>query len=700
MSFKPLFFLCILINFLCFSTTPLNAMEEEETLLSSPETKRKPKPKKKDEVVVVREQEPRGNELTQTLREQLIAAFGQNKSLKIEELDPLAVRSLVFNFPRSFEGEPDFVFFLLPNSLRAIQEERKQYQRKVKELTKTETSLKNLNDYLANRAIEERIPILTFPLKSVFEEEESWDNIPKFLFFLDQKFFDEQKSSCGKQIGKGIFAAIGLAPPLPLCGSILYSFSEVFGQPPDWVNIAAPVWLIPTVGVISVNQFLERGKAILVTRKFISLKEDMRLFNKKYRVNGIISAENEKFNPEIATPHIFQESIGHKVAKGVVALSAGLNSLIPAIVVVQIYKNFDEHVLNGFPLRYFLASFVAGHYGEFYYGLGTERLWKLFTPYRYVGHEQTSEEDSREKRRIMAERIRQFQSIIANKKHIGYARAVYKLILEQRGKRKIQEEDTELEDTEYVSAFSLLMMTDKMRLDNLAGEEEGESQDFRALHFKQDLNVIKASPVDDFLDIFAGVIVGAGFLVDAEVIRYTLQQFFETVIGLDPMTAGEMASFYVVGGLDTTFRGVIEFDLHKENLKGWLKTFSVKHFVDFQWLRKGLGGVSLVNALAYTGPKFFQGWNVVSALTPSWFGRLGLLIPSVLNTISLNQAMCEKHYNGALSEVVTLGNKDKFGDSRLIAQLKKWSDEAMGLILWQFDDETVDKIYSGTQKGM
>ncbi|MBX9620537.1 MAG: hypothetical protein K2X28_00645 [Alphaproteobacteria bacterium] len=428
----------------------------------------------------------------------------------------------------------------------------------------------------------------------------------------------------------------------------------------------------------------------------------MKLFNKKYRVpvegviGGVIKSEDEIHNPERSTPHIFKKSKAHKAAQIALIPSSALNALLYSMITILTYQDFDKDELNDFLLSYILAGFVGLHYGENYYNFGSESLWDLFSHYSYIGKGQVSEEDSREKRKIIIERIRQFQKKIADPRYSAYAKRVYELILEQKAKKNVQG-DQEAEE-HYISAISLLMMKDKVRVE--ADEEEMRSET-GAVNFKQDLDVIKVSLKEDFLDTLTACIVGAGALADTEIYPlHTSTILSGGTLGLDASTSAEAASFWSVALLDTSFRGIIEFKLHQNNLKNWLKTFSVRHFVDFQWLRKGFGGLATINAALHTLPKLFQGWSALESSTSSLIVKLGLLVPSTINTFSLNQAIFEEHYNEGFRDLVTLGKKENFGPRRQMAQLKKWSDKAMLFIGSRFDDETIGKLYSGVHQGM
>lgn len=645
-----------------------------------------------------------GNEIAQEIRQELRNRFGNVENLKIEECDPEIIKSLLLGYPRLQKGEPNLVFLILPNSLRVTPEERPKKDRGEREKSAQQLIQEELHHLLEDRVgrVTEETGLLSFPVQEIHKPDEGWDSIPRFIFRLDESFFKEEPKTCKNITPKVIAGAFGCVAPLPICGIILYSIGNVFGFPSGgWLSDTLSVWITVNVAPVSVRQLWKRVGAVIDKEGFISLEEDMKLFNKKYRVpvegiiGGVIRSEDEIHNPERSTPHIFKKSKAHKAAQIALIPSSALNALLYSMITILTYQDFDKDMLNGFPLSYILAGFVGLHYGENYYNFGSESLWDLFSHYSYIGKGQVSEEDSREKRKIMIERIRQFQNKIADPRYSAYAKRVYELILEQKAKKNVQD-DQEAEE-HYISAISLLMMKDKVRIE--ADEEEMRAET-AAVNFKQDLDVIKVSLKEDFLDTLTACIVGAGALADTEIIRYTLQQFCQEVLGLDATTSAEVASFWSVALLDTSFRGIIEFKLHQNNLKSWLKAFSVKHFVDFQWLRKGFGGLATINAVLHTLPKFFQGWSALESSTSSLIVKLGLLVPSTINTFSLNQAIFEEHYNEGFRDVVTLGKKENFGPRRQMAQLKKWSDKAMLYIGSRFDDETIGKLYSGVHQGM
>jgi hypothetical protein len=701
MSLKSLFSLCILLNFFYFYNVPAIAMEpegqEEEEQLS----KRSKRNKGKEEEGLTNTD---GSEIAQDIRQKLRKRFGKTETLKIEECDPEAIKTLLLGYPTLQKGEPNLVFLILPNSLGITPEERPKKAQGRKEKSAQQLIQEELHRLLEDRQgrVSEETGLLSFPVQEIHKPDEGWDSIPRFIFRLDESFFKEEPKTCKNMTLKVIAGAFGCVAPLPICGIILYSIGNVFGFPSGgWLSDTLSVWIPLNVAPVSVRQLWKRVGAIIDKEDFISLEEDMKRFNRKYRVpvagiiGGMIKSEDEIHNPERSTPHIFKKSKAHKAAQIALIPSSALNALLYSMITILTYQDFDKDMLNGFPLSYILAGFVGLHYGENYYNFGSKSLWDLFSHYSYIGKGQVSEEDSREKRKIMIERIRQFQNKIADPRYSAYAKRVYELILEQKNKMNVQD-DQEAED-HYISAISLLMMKDKVRFE---ADEEEMRDETGAVNFKQDLDVIKISLKEDFLDALTACIVGAGALADTEIIRYTLQQFCQEVLHLDATTSAEMASFWSVALLDTSFRGIIEFKLHQNNLKSWLKTFSVRHFVDFQWLRKGFGGLATINAVLHTLPKFFQGWSALESSTSSLIVKLGLLVPSTINTFSLNQAIFEEHYNGGFGELVTFGKKENFAPRRQIAQLKKWSDKAMLYIGSRFDDETIGKLYSGVHQGM
>ncbi|MBX9786773.1 MAG: hypothetical protein K2Y08_05495 [Alphaproteobacteria bacterium] len=704
MSLKSLFSLLILVNFFCFYNAPTIAMEpkdqEEEEQLS-----KHPKRNKGKEEEGVTNLD--GNEIAQEIRQDLINRFRTEKNLKIVECDPQTIKTLLLGYPRLQKGEPNLIFLILPNSLGVTPEERPKKAQGRKEKSAQQLIQEELHRLLEDRQgrVNEETGLLSFPVQEIHKPDEGWDSIPRFIFKLDESFFKEEPKTCKNITPKVIAGAFGCVAPLPICGIILYSIGNIFGFPSGgWLSDTLSVWITVNVAPVSVRQLCERVGAIIDKEDFISLEEDMKLFNKKYRVpeegiiGGVIKSEDEIHNPERSTPHIFKKSKAHKAAQIALIPSSALNALLYSMITILTYQDFDKDKLHGFPLSYILAGFVGLHYGENYYNFGSKSLWDLFSHYSYIGKGQLSEEDSREKRKIMIERIRQFQNKIADPRYSAYAKKVYELILEQKNKVIVQD-DQEAED-HYISAISLLMMKDKVRVEADKEDEEEMRDETGAVNFKQDLDVIKVSLKEDFLDVLTACIVGAGALADTEIIRYTLQQFCQEVLGLDATTSAEVASFWSVALLDTSFRGIIEFKLHQNNLKSWLKTFSVRHFVDFQWLRKGFGGLATINAALHTLPKFFQGWSALESSTSSLIVKLGLLIPSTVNTFSLNQAIFEEHYNEGFRDLVTVGKKENFGFRRQMAQLKKWSDKAMLYIGSRFDDETVGKLYSGVHQGM
>lgn len=650
-------------------------------------------------------------DLRQALQKVVSELDGNGELIKIKEIDPKLIKALTLKYPSLKEGEPSHLFLILPQSLIFTTEERPQrVETAQKEESAADELRKKLNKILSKgQDVEENTALLSYRKLPKDRDQPSWDDVNAFMKELDRAFFNAPSSSKKVKAVKVISGFLGFTPPIPICGSILFSIGNIFGFPPgDWLSNSLSVWITVTLAPVSTRQLYERAGKIFDPSPFLTLKEDeerthkatqkviaqktAELLKAKQEETALSreekaqirsDAQGEVGEPYRSNPHIFQKSKTHKVADVVLAFSSALNGSIPASLLLTIYQEYDKEV--GFPWGVVFSVPVATYYALNYYDFGADRLWGLFSHYQYIGSGQSSEEDSRQKRTILMKRIEQFQEVIANPKFNEYVKTVYNEILKQ--KKELSVQNTELTTDEQISAFSLLMLMDKIRM-----EED------KALNFKKDLDVIKVSWIKDFLDNLTGGIVGAGFYADVIIVRSILKTIFQgPPFHWDEVTAEEQSAFYAVAFCDVSFRSVIEFKLHQNNLQSWLKAFSLKHLVDFQGLRKALGGVALGNAVLHSLPKFFIGWSAFTG--NSLLTKLALLIPSTLINFSLNDAVFNKHYKGGVTDMAIL-KTEGIGIDRMRAHLKSWSDKAKELIGTRFDDETIDKMYSGIHKGM
>jgi len=543
------------------------------------------------------------------LTETLSQIDTQGNLVKLEIIDPLHFKTIMMRYPKLKENEPKAVFLILPQSLKIETEERpKEAKPEKKKASQADILRKKLDNILRSsnkEKIEESTALVSFKKYPNYQDAEdnqpTWDNINKFVEELDNAFFSDPRSARSVLAAKSVVGVLGLTPLWGISGAILDAVDYVFdsGSPAELAGKTALTWWIrSTTAPVSIRQLYKRAGKILEKDSFLTLSEDESLttkrtneakkkiveekLQKKKETEGsdaklssqeiheaTAQAQNEVGEPYRSRPHVFKKSKRHKAALAILATSSVTNALIPALAVLDMFAWLSGK--TGVPYDYLFGVPVIIYYAENYYDFGTERLWDLFSYYSYIGSGQTSEEDSREKRRILTERIKQFQHVIAASKYDAYVNEVYDAIHDTIHKKKknlnTQSSENPSEE-EVISAFSLLMMRSKIRLD----EQDGYGM--KAVNFKNDLDVIKVNWKEDFLDNLTAGIVGAGFFADTEIVRYALQQIFQDLFNLDEITAAEMSCFYATGFLDTSFRAGIEFNLHQRNLKSWLKTFS------------------------------------------------------------------------------------------------------------------------------
>lgn len=655
-------------------------------------------------------------------------------NVKIEEINPLDIKSMTLVILRNdgpLRGEPDRVFLVLPKSLEITQEPRPKPT--VIKLTKAQSLQTALDRLLQNSNSHEGTALRSYTrLPKGVEEDTSpnWDSSNKFMEELDRLFFITQPSSGGLIAAKVIAGLLGLVPPIPVCGVTLYSIGNVFGFPPgEWLSDLLSVWITVTDAPIATRQFVKRVDKIFDKNPFMSFEEDEEAYNKAVEAaekkavkefrsqnnnpgashtdnnqltQGLVPKETDELTVRQKAareveegykwrPHVFKKSKTHKVAHVFVILSAVTNAGIPALLAVDAYQAFDE--TYGFPWGKILAFFVFTYYSENPLIFAEENLWYYFSRYSYIGSMgQTSEEDSRKKREILVRRMEQFLDRISDPKNKQYTQTIYQECLAKIERLKSAGTSTENSE-EDISAFSLLMLK-SMRIED---ESEGEAQKANAMNFKIDLNVIKISWLDDLVDFITAAIIGAGFFADAQTVQYMLTFFLQEIFGIDEITTEEIVALYLISYTDVALRSVTEFKLHQHNLKSWLNVFSLKHKIDFQWVRKGLGLGALINSAIQTLPRLFVTWTALQNYP--LIGRIVLLIPSVINNFSLNQAIFSKHYNDIVTDVATLkANTLNFDRQR--AQLKAWALKAIQLTKTRFDDETIEKAYSAIHQGL
>jgi hypothetical protein len=238
----------------------------------------------------------------------------------------------------------------------------------------------------------------------------------------------------------------------------------------------------------------------------------------------------------------------------------------------------------------------------------------------------------------------------------------------------------------------------KKRIVELDEEIKGLSENISKLQaFKVLTDRMTPSVKEAFMEYLSMFLTGAGAYSRLLGREYILELVLEHLLSLEPGTSTTVA--WCLAGVDVATRTILESGVQQDYMKGWLNCFSLKHLVDFQYLRKGVGCISFVNG----------GWsalaNTVAALAK--FKEMTVPIPFQILTVIpgfiIDQGYISNYADEHINELVTSCATLRNGETITMREKRAWChDWAKKLFnfLGIANSETVSVFFNKTQRAL
>jgi hypothetical protein len=497
----------------------------------------------------------------------------------------------------------------------------------------------------------------------------TWDSITTFMKETDQLFFNTARPI--KSLAAGIFGAlIGCVPSTPATGTLISSVGDFFHIPiGEGLSTTLVVWTTTTTTPCFAMHLGRRGYIIADS-----------LFGEEAFPTR--SGENE------SKPCVIKTSKLHKTAIGVLVFASSLDATVNIGVVALAYLKHFPNVFYGTGWAYFTS------WGEWSYTIGRAKIDRLFCKYQY------DTELSHRKRLLLLDSAQKCQQAIARKD--SFVTGLYNRIFSQMNKRSLYAEENG-EPNLFILSALFLQSANTMSYDAESLEEEQNensqllSANSRLMNFQVQQD-IPLSWKEEFLDVLSTYLTGAATIGRAVSMEYILEQLLIHVVSASPPTATGIA--WSASLFDLIYRSLTEGDIQKQYMQGWLKSFSLKHLGDFQWVRKITGWPAIINGGFFALAKTVAGIAGFNA----WGAPLPLQILCLLPTFIQEQSKYGQFFGKGTEDIVTNiatlkqpSTNDHINVKR--AWLMKWSRKIEEYLTSEWDRETIGNLYTIILKG-
>lgn len=430
-------------------------------------------------------------------------------------------------------------------------------------------------------------------------------------------------------------------------------------------------------------------------------------------------------------PHTFTKSFPHKAAFLLGTVGAGLNALIPTMLMISEEVPYFD-VFAGIS-----APFIWIFYADASYTLEQRYIRNFFNSYFYHTPIRAVEE------RALQEGIEKFLKFVnsPNEDSAPLINAVYDTfmrVLEQRQKLAKEQNVNGKKSFEAneIMLFSLLMITQTMREDderwssvNSTNEEldiqeiELESDGTMALRrelkqlkkafqslreknkelaenveksafFKKDVDAVKPAWKEAFMETVSQLMIGAAFCGRVEILKTTIDQLLQAV-GVDPTIAGYIG--YGLATPEVLFRTLVETNAHKEQFKGWLGAFSFRKSTNLSILRKFASVTAALDGLIYALPGVLVGLDAFKDY--STLAKFALITPCALLDFSVFSRLFSQYNDAIITGVATIRKSDKQCIAGKRAHLNRWAEQAKRT-LPKLHNETISELYKKLMGGI
>ncbi len=536
-----------------------------------------------------------------------------------------------------------------------------------------------------------------------------WDDSSQFMTNMDQVFFWFPTSR--KVYIAGIVSGlIGAAfPATPATGSIMWGIGNTLKIPISGaVSNAIVAEIMVTNTIVYARQFYNRGQVMMAT-----ICHEMPF-----------SARTEQGSN---SPHIYNHTLLHTALKVVIGCGAIFEGAYYwGIVYLAEGKEYRSISLG-------MGWGLAMAFAERYYTTGLGGLNRLFSRYVYDSaliHQQ--------RQVLMSQADR---ALLEVERNDSFAREIYQIVQHGKQNTSDQGEDVENYDPQHYFALSALLLRHFTAQDSDHGkvpavasdlvDDVGVHKDAKIIrrlkkqlkeeaekinelktqlkqteelveqlqNFKKVTDRLTPSAKEEFMEYLAVLLTGASKFGRLLGRQYILELVLENLLGVDPGTASTTA--WCMAGFDIVLRNILEYDTQGKSMKSWLDSFSLKHLIDFQILRKGAGWFSLLNggwvALSSTiaSIKKFQEMAVPLPL------QIACVIPGFILDMGYVAHYHEEHLNELITAASTLESQccgaagvrqQRAWCHSWIKKLKKFLEEA--------DMETIALLFNKTQRAV
>lgn len=353
-----------------------------------------------------------------------------------------------------------------------------------------------------------------------------------------------------------------------------------------------------------------------------------------------------------------EKNKAHYALKTTLFANAAINALIPMILMREAEKEFPM----------FFAFTVFPFYTAWFenaYKVGSSNLDYLFNKYAY------STKINFQKREILKKKIRALKRELRHDDFL--VQSLYKIVEEQRVNDFTATQG-------FPFAFSGLFLRDTVRL-----EDEGEM-----INFKIDMESDPHSVFDNLAYWTSAALTGASTYGKFRITQFVLDSLLKEALS-------EQNAFILSTTL-ATFEAVHRFTANHhtqtEALKSLRNIFQPQQ--DCTILRKFSGLVSATNATLFALPNVVAGLKVFSDF--SALSKIAIVGPAFLTDYLYYDAFFSKNYNRCITNATTL-SKQTMSVTLQRAHLMKHANKALKFVD-QFDQETIEKLYGITEKGV
>jgi hypothetical protein len=221
------------------------------------------------------------------------------------------------------------------------------------------------------------------------------------------------------------------------------------------------------------------------------------------------------------------------------------------------------------------------------------------------------------------------------------------------------------------------------------------------------IDKLKPSTQEKLTEYLSTFLTGASAVSRLYGRQFMFEYILENILSVNPEAASIAA--WCLAGINVTMKTVQEYDLQQSYMKSWLNTFSVKHLVDFQYLRKSVGCVSFFNGLLFAaanaGPTLakFSEMSVapslqVLSIIPSFIMDIGYIetyVDENLNELITAAATTHKETTVALTQRSYPRMQEDLIWKR--AKCHDWLNKLL-IFLETADEETTELIYGQSQR--